>query len=582
MYHWLLPKIDIPAKFLEEISSKYPPIIARLLWDREIRNIEQVEKFLTSDYQQDLYDPFSMKGMNKVVKRISQAIEQQEKIAIFGDYDVDGICSALILEIVLKKLGANLLDSAYFPDRDKEGYGLNPQAIEYLISQGAELIISVDCGISNLEESRLIKQKGKELIICDHHDAPSNLPDTPYILDPWQVDDPYPFKDLCAAGVVFKLSQALINQARLKKIKIETGFLRWLLDLVALATVADVVPLKDENRVLVKYGLIVLNKTRRLGLQELIKSANLEKKNNYLTTFDISYVLAPRINAAGRMKHASISYNLLKTEDLSQARKLAEEIEIHNRLRRRTTQKIIEEIESRLSSEKNISKFTIFEGGENWPIGILGLVAGHFSQKYYRPSFIYSQRKDLCKASARGIQETHLVKILEKIKHLLLGYGGHKKAAGFSFQNKNKDKIINQIEKIVSQQLSGLELKPIIKIDSIISAEEINWNLAEIITKVSPFGEGNPTPVFLIKNLKVINQQLVGNGEKHLRINLFDPDKGYLFKAIGFNLNGLAQKFSLGDYIDLVFELMPGEFNGFRELSLKIIDLRKSQNEKNN
>ncbi len=582
MFHWDLQKQNIPPEFIKAVQKDFPPIIASLLWRRGVKNINEVEKFLKSDYQRDLYDPYLMKGMDKTVERIFQAIKQQEKIAIFGDYDVDGICSALILEITLKKLGANLLDSAYFPDRDKEGYGLNEQAINYLIDQkGADLIISVDCGISNFEESILIKNKKKELIICDHHDAPAKLPQTPYILDPWQRGDQYPFKGLCAAGVLFKLSQALVTQARKNKIaNIEAGFLKWMLDLVALATVADVVPLIDENRVLVKYGLIVLGKTRRLGLVELIKKAKLELRMNNLTTFDIGYILAPRINAAGRVKHASLSYDLLRTDNSNQAKQLSEEIEMHNQFRQKISQEKIKEIENKLPSKENLES-VIFEGGEEWPIGILGLVAGHFTQKYYRPAFIFSQKGDICKASARGIKEIHLVRILEKVKDLLLGYGGHKKAAGFSFLAKNTEKLKNKIRALVDELIKGIDLKPTIKIDSVIFPEEINWDLAEAISLMSPFGENNPSPIFLVKNLKTINQRLVGNGEKHLKLNLFDDEKGYIFKAIGFNLNGLTEKYLVGDKIDIVFELMPGEFNGFKELSLKIIDLRLAEKQSN-
>ena len=579
MFHWDLKKQDIPQEFIKAVQKDFPPILASLLWNRGVKSINEVEKFLKSDYQRDLYDPYLMKGMDKVVERIFQAIKRREKIAIFGDYDVDGICSALILEITLKKLGANLLESAYFPDRDKEGYGLNEQAVNYLIDQkGADLIITVDCGISNFEESKLIKSKKKELIICDHHDAPAKLPKTPYILDPWQKGDQYPFKGLCAAGVLFKLSQALVAQARKNKIvDIEVGFLKWMLDLVALATVADVVPLIDENRVLVKYGLIVLGKTRRLGLLELIKKAKLESRMNNLTAFDIGYILAPRINAAGRMKHASLSYNLLRTNNSDQAKRLAEEIEMQNQLRQKITQEKVKEIGSRISSGENLESI-IFEGGEDWPVGILGLIAGHFTQKYYRPTFIFSQKGDICKASARGIKEVHLVRILEKVKDLLLGYGGHKKAAGFSFLTKDKEKLKNKIRDLVDELVKGVELKPTVRIDSAILPEEINWDLAEAISLMSPFGESNPSPIFLVKKLKTINQKLVGNGEKHLKLNLFDEEKGYIFKAIGFNLNGLTEKYLVGDKIDIVFELMPGEFNGFKELSLKIIDLRLAEN----
>ncbi|HHD92275.1 MAG TPA: single-stranded-DNA-specific exonuclease RecJ [Candidatus Portnoybacteria bacterium] len=577
MYHWDVQKQNISSEFVKAIQKDFPPILANLLWNRKVEDIDKARKFLKPDYQKDLYDPYLMKGMDRVVKRIFRAVKKQEKIAIFGDYDVDGICSALILEITLKKLGANLLDSAYFPDRDKEGYGLNEQAINYLIDQKkADLIISVDCGISNLAESKLIKNKKKELIICDHHDAPAILPKTPYILDPWQKGDKYPFKSLCAAGVVFKLSQALISQARENKIvDIKTGFLRWILDLVALATVADVVSLIDENRVLVKYGLIVLRKTRRYGLLELIKKAKLESRMNNLAAFDIGYILAPRINAAGRIKHASLSYKLLRTNDIDQAQQLAEEIEMYNHLRQKISQEKIKEVENKISSNKKLESI-IFEGGENWPVGILGLIAGHFTQKYYRPTFIFSQKGDICKASARGIKEIHLVKILEEVKDLLLGYGGHKKAAGFSFLTKDKSKLRDKIKELVNNLVKGVDLKPTVRIDSIISPEEIGWDLAETISLMAPFGESNPSPVFLVKNLKVINQRLVGNGEKHLKLNLFDEEKGYIFKAIGFNLSNLTQKYLVGDNIDIVFELMPGEFNGFKELSLKIIDLRKA------
>ena len=583
-----------PNDFIKQFPE-YPALVLQLLFNRNIRDQSAIDEFFNPDYEEGLYDPFLMKGMKRAVERIFKAVRNKEKIIVFGDYDADGLTSAAVLVKILEALGAR--PDVYIPDRAKEGYGLNLEAIRRFKELGVKLIITVDCGVSDFEEVELACQLGIEVIITDHHWVGEKLPRAFAILNPKQDDCQYPFKELAGVGVAYKLAQGLVyklkacpeQSRRIKneKLKINEGFEKWLLDLVAIGTVADCVPLVGENRILVKYGLIVLGKTQRIGLKTLMKNAGIINNNHLpLTTYEINFVIAPRLNAAGRMDHANHAYKLLISESLEEAKQLSEKLEEKNYQRQKITEKIVREVKSRLSGKEKI----IFEGNENWPVGVVGLVASKLVDEANCPALIFSKGKKQSIGSGRSIHSFNLIEAISRCSKHLCEFGGHRGAAGFTLDNSKLVDFKDQLEAIAGEEIQSENLVPVINIDAEINSEDINWNIYDQIAKFSPFGEGNPKPLFLVRNLKISQMRIVGNGGKHLKLKLTAQRGGNgniavssqdslqkTFDAIGFSFGGCIKKINQGDLVDVVFELIADEWNGMRQLQLKIIDLKKSK-----
>ena len=410
---------------------EYSSLVSQLLYNRGLKTQQQIDEFFNPDYGEDLHDPFLLKGMEKTVKRIFQAVEKQEKIVIYADYDVDGVCSGVILFSTLQSLGAKNLQ-VYIPDRSKEGHGLNKQAIKKIGKKKTDLMITVDCGISNLEEVDLAVSLGMDVIVTDHHQPKDKLPKAVALIDPWQKNDKYPFKDLSGAGVAYKLACALLSK---KENNLDDSFKKWFLDLVALATIADVMPIIGENRTLVKYGLGVLAQTKRIGLKELMRiakivpeliqsSLNGEAPLTNLNTRTVGFILAPRLNAAGRMNHANIAFRLLISKNKEEVKKLAQEINQNNLARQNLTEKIVKEVEERLEEKfGQKSPKLIFEGSADWTIGVAGLVAGKIADKYYCPTIIYQEKGSLISGSCRGIRQFDLLEMLEQADKFLDAFG---------------------------------------------------------------------------------------------------------------------------------------------------------------
>lgn len=549
-----------PKEFLEQFPE-YSKLTLQLLWDRGLKTQKEIDEFFNPDYDEDLHDPFLMKGMKKAVVRILKATKNQERITVFGDYDADGVCGTAILSDTLKALG--VAPGIYIPDRNKEGYGLNLKAVEEVASNKTNLIITIDCGITDFEEVKFANKLGMDVIIVDHHEAPDKIPPAFSVVNPRQRGEAYPFRKLAAGGVAFKLAQALLSESKKAR-----GWEKWLLDLVAIATVADMMSLVGENRTLVKYGLVVLTQTKRLGLQELMKTARVTN----LDTYTLGYILGPRLNAAGRMDHANTAYELLIAESREEAENLARKLNEKNQSRQRLTDKIIHEIEGRLKIEK---EKLIFEGDENWPVGIVGLIAGRLTDKYYRPSVIFQKMKEISKGSARSIESFNIVEAFAKCKKLLVDFGGHPQAAGFTILTENLEKFKKKILEIANKKIKEKDFIPMLSIDLELEAEDLNFELYEEIQRFAPFGEDNSRPLFLIKGLKASHLRIVGNNGNHLKCYLTKESKG--FPAIGFCLGGLCDMIREGEEIDVVFELIVNEWNGTSELQLKIIDLKKSQ-----
>jgi len=571
-----------PQEFIDRFPE-YLPAVLTLLYHRGLKKQAQIDEFFNPDYEGDLHDPFLMLGIKEAVKRIKEAIEKQEQIAIFGDYDADGVCGSVVLKTVLEKLGANTAGGVFIPNRLKEGYGLSATAIEKTIKGGTKIIITVDCGISSIEEIVLANKLGAEVIVTDHHQIGKTLPAAKIIINPWQVKDKYPFKELAGAGVAFKLAQALVSKTH----EINAGWEKWLLDLVSLATVADYMPLLGENRTLVRYGLIVLAQTNRPGLQELMKVARLspvfeiEKLSTNLDAYSLGFVLAPRLNAAGRIEHADLALDLLLTNDRKKAKEMAQKINEHNRQRQKITDEIVAEIESKIKQTVfDKQKPFVMESSKEWSPGIIGLVAGKIADRHHRPTMIFHEQEEgFLRGSARSVVGFNLVEAISKCQDLLVEFGGHPGAAGLTLKKENFNKFEAKINKIASAQLLDKDLTSILEIDFELQAEEINWPLFDELVKFEPFGKNNEAPIFLVKDLIISSLRVVGNGSKHLKLELKASKlPGKTFKAIGFGLVKNNQtEFKIGDRVDLAFEIIKDEWNGRRDLQLRVEDIKKKE-----
>lgn len=566
--NWLLKK-----KLSDEFQNKFPEIneiILQLLYDRNLDTQERIDEFLNPDYSQDLHDPFLFKDMDAAVDKILGSISGGKKITVHGDYDADGVCGSVILVNTLKKMGADV--DVYIPHREKEGYGINSQTIDYLQSLGTNLIITTDCGISNKIEIDKAKDLGIDVIITDHHHVPPNIPDC-LIINPHRDNETYPFKDLSGAGVAFKLVQGLLKRYKEINQSIDwEAFEKWLLDIVAIGTVADLVPILGENRTLVKYGLVVINKTKRFGLKYLFEVAAL---NSNIDTHKIAFQIGPRLNSAGRMNHASTAYKLLMSENITEAQKLALELNGNNQQRQKLTEKIIEEVKRDVEPFDEKNKI-IFDYNREWPLGVVGLVAGKLSEEYNRPAFILGNTEGKITGSGRGIPEFNCIEAIEKINHLFERYGGHAAACGFTLKNESDlEEMKKNLIEIAEKELSGKELKPDLFVDLEIGFKDITWDLIEAITNFEPFGEDNEKPRFVSYGVKVLGLETVGNENKHLRL-ILTQDNGLVRKAIGFCFGEWCKKINVGDLIDLVYEIDVNEWNGNREIQLKVVDLKMS------
>lgn len=553
-----------------ELLKKYHPVVLQLLFNRGIAKKEDIEKYFKADYETDVFNPFLFADMEKAVARIAEALEKKERIAIYGDYDADGVTATALLFETLEKLGfENIV--VYIPDRQLEGYGMNMEAVEFLHQEKVNLIITVDCGITNYEEIEKAAKLKMDVIITDHHHVPHVLPKALAIINANLKDCRYPEKNLAGVGVAFKLAQAMYQKMKPG----EAEQLKWLLDLVAIGTVADCVPLLGENRVLAKYGLIVLSKTKRNGLLEMFKVGRISiSEDDMPDTHKISFQIAPRINAAGRMDHASFSYKLMIEKDPVKARDMALEVESKNQSRQKITGEITREARAIAENMFKDKKF-IFAENEHWPVGLLGLVAGKISDEFNKPTLILQKQEKEFVGSLRSIPRINIIETLEKCAKLLIKFGGHAQAAGVRVAPEKIEKFYAKFGELIEKQLAGKDLTPQIEIDMELNADDLNWDLVGQIKKMEPFGEGNGEPVFLAKNIVVESFRIVGNGSKHLKLALRSGDKSpKIFDAIGFGLGDKFPNLKNGDSMDIVFNLQEDEWNGNKKIQLKLVDLR--------
>jgi len=549
-------------KLVNEICEKYNlnKVIGKIIVNRHVVNDEDVRIFITPT-RDDFHNPFLFKGMDIAVDRIIKAINNKEKILIYGDYDVDGITSTTVLKKYLMDRGISV--DTYIPNRLHEGYGLNKKAIDTIKERNIDLIITVDCGISAIEEVDYAVRLGMDIIVTDHHEVGEKLPNALAVIDAKRKDNTYPFRALAGVGVVFKLIQALSIKLEIKP----EEYLKYL-DLVCVGTISDIVPLEGENRTIAKLGLMLIKVTRNLGLRELIKSSGYKE----IDSNTISFGVAPRINACGRMGHEEEALKLFLAEDLESATKITKELNEYNTLRQSTEKAIYEEAVQQIEKNHLDANNSIVLGGKGWHHGVIGIVSSKVTDKYYKPSILLSFEDNIAKGSGRSVPGFDLYEGLAKCGDLLEKYGGHSMAVGLTLKKENLENFKERFEQIAKEK-NIKELVPIIYIDDELKLKDINMDLVKSISILEPFGEANKVPLFLIRNLKIDSIRALSEG-RHLKLTL--RDENFVINAIGFELGYLAEEYRIGDRIDVVGTLEINSFNGFSSIQINMKDIRKS------
>lgn len=540
------------------------PILGRILADRGLTDPDELRRFLHPDFDEHLHDPFLFRHMRTAVDRVSRAIDGHEPIVVYGDYDADGVCGAALLVSVLRQLGASV--TAYLPHREREGYGMNRDAVELFATQGTRLVITVDCGSSNVEEIALANQRGIDVIVTDHHQQPQRIPDAVAILNPAFADETYPFPFLSGAGVAYKLVLAL---KRTREHTLHPQEEKWWLDLVAISTVADIVPLIGENRVLVHYGLQVIGKSRRPGLRALLRTLNGRK----VSTSTIAFQLAPRINAAGRLDHADVAYRLLTTEDEQEATDLVGQLERLNRERQQITERIEREAREQLGDVTPETRL-LAAYREDWPPGVVGIVAGHLANRYTRPAIIMGRVGDEIIGSGRSIPGFNITDALHAVSDHLSRYGGHAQACGFSLRDAAQvDAFLAAFHAVVAERLGDDLLETTLDIDAELGPDDLTMDFADAVHRLAPYGERMPVPIFASRALPIGGVRTVGQDGRHLQL-FVRTQSGRSLKFIGFGKGRLAQSLKPGDTVDVAYEIEINEWNGSREPQLRIRDTR--------
>jgi len=601
---------QIAAPISADFRQAYPdiePVLLQLLWNRGLKDREAIDAFLASELEKEkileigegsqslFYNPFLFRDMEAAVALIIDHIKAGHPIVVYGDYDADGVTSSVILLETLRLLHAQV--EVYLPDRVSEGYGLNKAAINQIVAQGFKLLVTVDNGIRNREEIAYAKSKGLEVIVTDHHVLPEEEGEKPacLCLDPADRQDNYPWPYLAGVGVAFKLVCALLYKANLpgrqKQLILEKS-----LDLVAVGTIADMVSLLGENRLLVREGLRILNEGRRLGLNELLKVAKINP-DKPLESWNVGWQIGPRLNAASRLSHANTAFALLSTTDPEEAKELANELNQRNISRQEITEEIISQVEAQID-KANLPKLIIGVAGEDqiWNEGVIGLVAGKITERYHRPSLIISRlveaaefdpqtkklvpKKIAFKGSGRSIEGFNLIAAIESCSEFLEKFGGHPMACVFSVSSPEKlAAFLEKLGKLADTALEESVLAPKLKIEAEIPFAAIEFPLAEALGRLAPFGQNNPQPRFASRRLRIDDIMTMGFDGKHIkmRFSQFDERRQETKSFWGLAFGGAEsyKDYAVGDLVDLAYYLEINEFNGRRELQLKIIDLQK-------
>ncbi len=574
---WALRKA-IPKKVEKELTN-YPELVRKLLFYRGITTAKDAELYLNPDYERDLLDPFLMQDMKKGVDRLLLAIEKGERVVIFGDYDADGIPGSAILSSFFDEVKFTNYE-VYIPDRHNEAYGLNEKKIGDFIKEGVKVVITIDCGITDVKEVAMAQAEGIDVIITDHHLVPPIAPPAFAVIDAKRSDDEYPYKLLAGAGVMFKFVCAVLAT---KRFDLPVGWEKWLLDLVAIATVSDMVALTGENRMLVTYGLKVLRQTRRLGLQTLLSQIKLRPAN--IVEDDISFMIGPRINSASRMSHASQAYYLLTTKDQAEARTIADHLEGKNQERKEAVERIVKDIGEKLDGLASLPEIIVM-GSSDWGLGVLGMTSSKITEKYGRSVWLWSKNDaGTIKGSCRSDGSLNVVEVMAGAGDKFFNdFGGHPMAGGFSLSgDKGKDlekKLVASAKKakkkdVVTELLADEEL----------SLDQLTWETYKLIEPMAPFGMENPKPIFWLRAIEIDEVKYFGNGGLHLEL-MFKKSDGKKIPAIGFFVSPTPNdpthifgdiKLEKGEKIDLLVTLEKSMFKNYPELRLRIIDLKKPE-----
>lgn len=570
--HWLIKPVA-PEAFLHAVPGH--PLLAQVLYNRGVTTPAAVRAFL-DDAHATVENPYKLRDMPQAVHRIVKALEKKETICVYGDFDVDGVAATALLVTALQALGGRV--GPYIPDRVDEGYGLNVDAI-LRIAQQAQLLITVDCGIRSLSEVACAVEHKLDVIVTDHHSVGKELPPALAVINPRRPDCPSKFERLAGVGVAYRLAQAVLRAAAQERwcritpdqvAEIEEG----LLDLVALGTVADMMPLLGDNRSLVRRGLQVINSTPRVGIEALMLQSDL--RVGMVDATAISFRLAPRLNAAGRLGDAKLAYRLLRTHDATDAHMLATALGDFNDRRRLMTEAAQREAETQLATVMPEDPAILIIGSEHFEYGIVGLVAGRLTDRYYRPAVVMRHDGDETRGSARSIPEFNISHALDEVGHLLVRHGGHQRAAGFTVQRARLPAFQEALAALADRALiERASLRPTIEIDAVTPLAAVNWGLVEQFMRLEPTGQENPPPTLLARNVRVRGVRTVGGG-KHLRLVVDEGASGPVYDAIAFQQGEWGAELREGSQIDVVFQVEINEWQGDRRLQLNLQDLRHS------
>lgn len=545
-----------------------PPLVVQILYNRGFTGVQEVLDFLAYGWADD--NPLMLKGMRQAVERLSQAILREELIAVYGDYDADGVTATALLMQLLAALGARA--QVYIPNRFDEGYGLNNEALAELASRGVRVVVTVDCGIRSVEEARYASQLGLDLIITDHHHVGEALPAAMAAINPKQADCGYAFKELAGVGLAYKLAQALIHsEALASRCRQQNLHEDQFIDLVAVGTVADLAPLYGENRRLVERGLKMLNHELRPGLAALLQQGRNQSRT--ITAGTIGFMIGPRLNAAGRLDSALAAYHLLMARSQAEAGHLAADLDRQNRERQALTTQMVEMARQKVMADQGSSPLYFISHAEFNP-GVVGLAASRLTDEFYRPVLVAERGPEKTKGSARSIPEFHITEALDSCADLLVRYGGHAAAAGFTVRNEDVPAFQERLLRIARDKLNVAELRPTLSIDGVVNLKGVRFELVEALSRLQPFGYGNPTPQLLSKNLRIKYKKAVGQEDQHLRLILHDGRQDWT--AIAFRHGPWLNKLAVSQEIDIVYNLEFNEWNGEQSIQLNIKDLQPS------
>ncbi len=569
-----------PSEGLRQQFESLHPLLLQLLYNRNLLEEKSHQDFLDPKYER-LLSPFLFKDMEKATERIWQAIHHDEKICIYGDYDADAVTANAILRQTFRYLGYQNIGS-YIPDRFTEGYGVNLEALAKIKEQGATLIITVDCGTNSVQAAKWCQENGVDLIITDHHEIIGEIPDVLALINPKNPKDEYPDKNITGVGVAFKMACAILSRGDKVAPRLAgacsgqpatyvAGWEKWLLDLVAIGTVADCHSLTGENRILVKYGLKVLAKTKWPGLRALYKTAGLDFKKKLPDTYILGFIIAPRLNAAGRLEHAGRALDLLLEEDFEKALGKAQQLEEINHRRQDLTARVLSEAREKVLgiSERKILVLL----GENWPQGVVGLVAGKLAEEFNKPVIVLSKEEESSVGSARSVGDYNIVEALKHASDHLSVFGGHAQAAGLTLKTKEFENFYKKLLEHADEHIKEKNLKSVLELEAELNEADLSFEVYSLLAVLEPFGVGNPRPKFLLKEAQIESLRRVGNGGDHVQMNLRVGSR--FCPAIWFRAGERAGQFKLNSSISAVCELMEDSWNGNKKLKLRIVDVKK-------